>query len=312
MSVPGWQQVRPPTGYRSSNALTGIGLPRMAAPSFSYLSVTSNVSERPLRPTKLHDGRRRIGSSVIILIGLVDMEDMGEDSNWVQVSSRTRVRRDPSLNKTVKERDEYTCQNCGSSYEEHPELLEVHAVEPSELVDPNNPENYETLCPNCHRAADLDLAQEIGSEIASSLRQDVKARAKARDHANTIEAFASDAIEITKMNILLGSLLVPAISILIRIRIISSVGSLLNLVIISAGVLWFVSTGLSLWAYFSCRTSGSSLPAIDEVVENGDNEITVENEKAYRWNAYKIGMALLFTVLFLCLVIASMAVAIGT
>ena len=65
-------------------------------------------------------------------------------SNWLQLSEK------------VRERDDYECQRCGMSRQEHREILgrdlEVHHIRPIHGVgDDADMDNLITLCLHCHR-----------------------------------------------------------------------------------------------------------------------------------------------------------------
>lgn len=66
--------------------------------------------------------------------------------------------------KKVKERDDFTCKNCGLR---EPEIMDVAHIKPIaghgqrryRVEDPNN---LITLCPNCHRRFDKGLLKNTG------------------------------------------------------------------------------------------------------------------------------------------------------
>lgn len=196
----------------------------------------------------------------------------------------------------IFERDNYQCQNYGTKYDEDSNILEIaHQTPIQQGGDPNDPDNLVTLCPNCHNKFDMG---ELGDRIALSIQRDSKARAQARNHASTVEAFAGDSIEITKMNILIASVAGTATTILIDSDIIGGVSSLSNPWIAIGGIAWILSTIAALWAYYSCRTSGASHTAIEEILdEDTDDNLSDETTKIYFINAKKIGASIGLTLL---------------
>jgi 5-methylcytosine-specific restriction endonuclease McrA len=57
------------------------------------------------------------------------------------------------IGRLVKERDDYTCQECGKSGGAR-ELV-VHHIVPWAITHDNSPENLTTLCQICHPKVDL-------------------------------------------------------------------------------------------------------------------------------------------------------------
>lgn len=61
----------------------------------------------------------------------------------------------------VRERDDYTCQRCGTTEEELDRALDVHHIEPfhnfRSFRKANRRSNLESLCPPCHREAENEV-----------------------------------------------------------------------------------------------------------------------------------------------------------
>ena len=57
-----------------------------------------------------------------------------------------------SLRQKIKERDHYTCKNCGISIEQEPNLLlEIDHIFPLSKGGKTEEENLQTLCWKCNR-----------------------------------------------------------------------------------------------------------------------------------------------------------------
>ncbi|RDZ55108.1 HNH endonuclease [Haloferax sp. Atlit-6N] len=234
---------------------------------------------------------------------------MSEDAETT--TGRTTRRRRTIDRERIFRRDDYTCQNCGREYDEGSHILEVAHQRPArDFENPDDadaPENLVTLCPNCHRRFDMG---ELGDRIASSLQRDFRERAKARNHASTVEAFAGDAIEITKLNVLIASVFGTGVTVLLQADVVTDVSALVNFGVGFGGLAWVLSTGFTLLAYHSCRTSGASSSAIEEVLEGGDDdELPEETTKIYYRNARRIGIAIGLTLSCVLLLIAGIALA---
>ena len=225
-------------------------------------------------------------------------------------STSEASRRSVSINREhIFERDDYTCQNCGEKYGEDSQILEIAHKQPLHEVDnPDDPDNLTTLCPTCHRKFDLG---ELGEQIASNLQQNYEKRAKARNHASTVEAFAKDSIEITKLNILIVSVAGTAITVLLQTNVIANPSTLANLGMLLGGLGLFFSTVATLWTYYSCRTSGTSSTAVDEILEGeSDEDVSDKTAAVYSQNAKKMGTAIGLTLISVCSLIGGVGVAI--
>jgi len=71
--------------------------------------------------------------------------------------------------KEIRERDNYTCQQCGKTEREIGKALDVHHIKPYRLFDnygdANKSENLISLCPSCHHKADAELASKLRDQI---------------------------------------------------------------------------------------------------------------------------------------------------
>ncbi|MGB9958130.1 HNH endonuclease [Haloferax prahovense] len=233
---------------------------------------------------------------------------MPEDA---ETTTRQTTRRRRTIDRErIFRRDDYTCQNCGREYDEGSNILEVAHERPARDFENSNdaddPENLVALCPNCHRRFDMG---ELGDRIASSLQRDFRERAKVRNHASTVEAFAGDAIEITKLNVLIASVFGTGVTVLLQADIVTDISALANFGVGFGALAWVLSTGFILGSYISCRTSGASSSAIEEVLEGDDDELPEETTEIYYRNARRIGIAIGLTLICVLLLIAGIALA---
>lgn len=80
----------------------------------------------------------------------VKLEALAQKSNHAK---RQRSKMTPALKKTILERDNYTCQNCGNSiYKEPNLLLEIDHIIPVSKGGETEPDNLQTLCWRCNRS----------------------------------------------------------------------------------------------------------------------------------------------------------------
>ena len=69
------------------------------------------------------------------------------------------------LKLTIRERDQFICQSCGITEQEHIEQygqpLQVHHIIPYRISHDNNPNNLITLCVVCHTVADKKTDKDL-------------------------------------------------------------------------------------------------------------------------------------------------------
>jgi len=226
------------------------------------------------------------------------------------MSKRQRQPLSKEIRDHVFERDDYRCQNCGlkSEAENIGEVpLELHHITSMKDGSDNSPDNLITLCANCHRKLEVE-------DIETNLLQTIDRTFEATDHAKKIESFGSDSIEIVKINILVASLAIPAISLMSQFSE-TGVSEFNNIFTQASGVLWFLSIIAAESTYVLCRTSGASLSAIQEIIEGEQPEesesVIQGNKRVYRRNVALIAGSILLTTAAICLFVIGAADGVG-
>ena len=68
-----------------------------------------------------------------------------------------------AIKKKIKERDNYTCQECGKI--EGEQYLQVHHIVPYRIFEDNSEENLITLCPKCHAKHEYSFLKVKGLKL---------------------------------------------------------------------------------------------------------------------------------------------------
>lgn len=225
-----------------------------------------------------------------------------------------RIRQNPIDRDQVFERDNYTCQICNESPEDE-RLLEVHHIVPLSEGGSDNLENLVTVCPNCHRKLEYsELKEELTEHINNTFQNSVQLQAIATDRATKTEILAGDAIDIIKINLLAGSLALPALSYFSQFSN-ASITALSNPLTITSGGFWLASLTTAVIAYILGRTRAYSAQAIKIQFEEGngqEKELEKKTKKAYRRNIVLIVLSVLFMVFSIILLISGFGDALGT
>lgn len=87
------------------------------------------------------------------------------------------------IRKQIRERDKYTCQDCGISEKDHGRNLEVHHRIPFGQFCGNNsaankPSNLTALCKSCHTTADWKWRKDNPIQLGLSLHEDLSGPVK--------------------------------------------------------------------------------------------------------------------------------------
>jgi len=67
------------------------------------------------------------------------------------------------IKKKIKERDNFTCQDCGKK--EDKEYLQVHHIIPYKIFQDNSEDNLITLCPKCHMKQEYSFVKVKGLKL---------------------------------------------------------------------------------------------------------------------------------------------------
>lgn len=133
-------------------AMTEAGIPdrymKAVVPSFTVLYTSAGKRSRSesmilFNCRKLQDVEAKL-------------EALAQKANHAK---RQRSKMTPALKKTILERDNYTCQNCGNSiYKEPNLLLEIDHIVPVSKGGETEPDNLQTLCWRCNRSKSDSLS----------------------------------------------------------------------------------------------------------------------------------------------------------
>lgn len=69
------------------------------------------------------------------------------------------------IKKKIKERDNYTCQDCGVKEAELVQYLQVHHIIPYRIFEDNSEENLITLCSKCHAKQEYSFLKVKGLKL---------------------------------------------------------------------------------------------------------------------------------------------------